>query len=582
MQSITKALRFRGLIVAVCIGICATLPAPAQEQDQQSVFATYAGGSQNDQVRGVAIDATGAVIIVGGTPSTDYPVQTNGSGFVFDSSPNGSWDAFVTKYSSSGTMLWSTMLGGPNYDRAYSVAVDGQNNIYVAGRAGAGFPVTAGAAQTTFRGGQANSGDSYGEQDGFVCKFSSAGVRLFCSYFGESAGWIVRDVAVDGVGRIYLAAGYKAGSYPPAVASAFLNTPRGGTDAVLASFTTDGSQVRWARYVGGSAADSHENSVGIDGAGNPYLLFTTESSGIATPGAYDTSYAGGQDVAVFKTDAAGAPQWLTYLGGPQNESTETHELAVSATGNVYLAVPTQSSFSSIPNSSQTQRHVYGSGGGNNDTIVARLSLDGSQLERLTFFGGNDSDRAEGTGVDAAGNFYFTGVTRSTDFPVSSNALQPSSSGSPNAFMVKLSPDLERIYASYVGGSSSDFGRGAAVGPGGEFCLIGQSDSNDIATQAAAQPTRSGGWDGYVAVFAPLISADCIQDCSACDADGNGLINGVELAWIGRAFASCSADPSSEWWSAVDFDADGCVNGNDLAVLARPDIWGQSTAVCGQP
>jgi hypothetical protein len=61
-------------------------------------------------------------------------------------------------------------------------------------------------------------------------------------------------------------------------------------------------------------------------------------------------------------------------------------------------------------------------------------------------------------------------------------------------------------------------------------------------------------------------------CETYDADGSGRVDGVELAWIGRAFGVCSATPASEWWAAVDYDGDRCVSGDDLAVLASSGVF----------
>jgi len=68
-------------------------------------------------------------------------------------------------------------------------------------------------------------------------------------------------------------------------------------------------------------------------------------------------------------------------------------------------------------------------------------------------------------------------------------------------------------------------------------------------------------------------------CSMFDANGDGGVDGVDLAWLGRSFSSCSAQPDAEWWGEVDYTGDGCVDGNDLAVLSS--IWGcaESEAIC---
>ena len=56
-------------------------------------------------------------------------------------------------------------------------------------------------------------------------------------------------------------------------------------------------------------------------------------------------------------------------------------------------------------------------------------------------------------------------------------------------------------------------------------------------------------------------------CSEYDADGDGRVDGTDLAWIGRAFGSCSGNPASQWWYPVDANRDGCVGGDDLALFS---------------
>ena len=185
-----------------------------------------------------------------------------------------------------------------------------------------------------------------------------------------------------------------------------------------------------------------QNSVRVDAAGNPYLLYTTSSTGLGTVGAYDTSYAGGEDVFVARFDPAGTLIWGSYIGGSGNESTETHELAVTPDGHAIVAVPTQSSYSEIPDSPSTVRRSFGPGGGNNDLLIARLSIDGSTLDAVALLGGSGSDRAEGVAADSAGNVFLTGTTDSTNFPTAGTPLQPIRGR--DAIVVALGPTLDLL------------------------------------------------------------------------------------------------------------------------------------------
>ena len=133
------------------------------------------GGNSFDAARGVCIDHAGNIIVVGGTSSTDFPT-TEGAycRHLTPAGPDvgrlGATDVFVAKFTPEGKLLWSTYLGGPNYDRAYSVDVDSHNRIFVSGRAGPGFPTTKGAFQPGYVDTFPKEGDvtkaEYGRQNG--------------------------------------------------------------------------------------------------------------------------------------------------------------------------------------------------------------------------------------------------------------------------------------------------------------------------------------------------------------------------------------------------------------------------------
>ena len=476
---------------------------PATEPSEfELTFSTYLGGSQLDSIRDVTTDSHGNVYVTGGTVSPDFPVtpgayQTKHNPGSPDSRGIDRFDVFVTKLDPSGKLVWSTFLGGPNYDRAYAIKVDAQGYVYVAGRAGRGFPVTAGSFQPTFMGGQ--EADFYGPQDGFIAKLAPDGSTLvWASYFGTSDPRIIRDLALDQTGNIYIASGRNAGDYPQAVQSAFNNRPRGDQDAVFAKIKSDGTQVLWATYLGGSDWESNQNSIRLDAAGNPYVLFTTKSTDIATnANAYDRTYAGDEDLYVAKlTPDKGNFVWGTYLGGSKNESTETHEFAVDAAGNCYVAAPTTSpDFPTTPGAFQRRF------GGGNDTFVAKISADGTRLVASTLVGGSGNDRPEGMAVDKDGNVCFTGTTTSADFPATTDATQTKLRGNRDAMVVKLAADFSQLlYASYLGGAGEEYGRGATLDAAGNFYFGGESDSSNWPVRNAAQASYGGAGDAILTKF----------------------------------------------------------------------------------
>ena len=114
-------------------------------------WATFIGGQNDDGGNGIAVDADGHAIVVGGTRSLDFPVTDT----AFDTSYNTNQDAFVAKLDVDGACcLYATFLGGAGNDEAFAVALDSTGHVYVTGRAGAGFPTSPGAFDTSHNGGE--------------------------------------------------------------------------------------------------------------------------------------------------------------------------------------------------------------------------------------------------------------------------------------------------------------------------------------------------------------------------------------------------------------------------------------------
>ncbi|RMD79932.1 MAG: hypothetical protein D6809_02435, partial [Gammaproteobacteria bacterium] len=118
----------------------------------------------------------------------------------------------------------------------------------------------------------------------------------------------------------------------------------------------------------------------------------------------------------------------------------------------------------------------------------------------TYLGGSADDHAHGIAVDASGNAYVAGETRSVDFPVTAGAVQGTASWDEDAFVAKLDPTGSTLlYATYLGGSGHDEAYGIAVDAGGRVYVSGETRSNDFPVTAGAfQTARGGNADAFVA------------------------------------------------------------------------------------
>ena len=155
------------------------------------VYQLVWGGGQ-DYGNAVAVDGAGNAYFTGST-SGDFPTT---AGVIF---PSG-WlaeDAFITKLSPTGAVIYSTYLGGGLSDEGLAIAVDTNGNAYVAGSTSSGnFPTTAGAVQATMP----NPNEA-----GFVTKVNSTATQiLYSTFLGGSSRERVDGIAVDGQGKIHV------------------------------------------------------------------------------------------------------------------------------------------------------------------------------------------------------------------------------------------------------------------------------------------------------------------------------------------------------------------------------------------
>ncbi len=178
-------------------------------------YSTLLGGASDDYGTGIAVDAAGNAYVVGTTQSPDFPT-TPGAFRRTGASSNFS-DVFVSKLNPAGTALvYSTFLGGSNFDWGRGIAIDGAGNAYVTGQTKSStFPTTGGAFDRTFN---VDTCPRCGidQYDAFVAKLNPAGSALVYSTF--LGGFDLDDglgIAIDGAGNAYVAGETGSSNFPP-------------------------------------------------------------------------------------------------------------------------------------------------------------------------------------------------------------------------------------------------------------------------------------------------------------------------------------------------------------------------------
>lgn len=327
----------------------------------QLVYSTYLGGSASDDAHGIAVDSGDHAYVTGYTSSSDFPTT---SGAV-QRKLAGLQNAFVTKLNHNGTRLvYSTFLGGDDYDFGYGIAVNSAGNAYVTGTTygifQSSFPVTGNAFQTA----------SSGNGDVFVTKLSTDGSSLVYSTFLGGAGFDgARGIAVDHSDHAYVT-GFTQSTAFPTTAGAAQTVLKGAEDAFVAKLNSDGSGLVYSTYFGGSGNDA-SSGIAVSSTGNAYITGFTQSTDLpTTTGAIQTG--GGTTVkpfvAVLNTTGTKL-NYSTYLGGSNGDG--AYAIAVDSGNNAYVTGYTNSA--DFPATSHAWQPQFSSGA-SQDGFVAKLSL----------------------------------------------------------------------------------------------------------------------------------------------------------------------------------------------------------------
>ena len=409
----------------------------------------------------IAVDASGNAYVTGTTETADLPVLP-GSFEVGNTTQN---ILFVYKLNSTGTdFVYTTLIGGSNFQSGFGIAVDGQGNAYVTGiTASADFPVTPGAFQTTL---------PTSSNHGFVLKLNAAGNALvYSTFIGGNDPDLPTAIAIDASGNAYITGSTDSTTFPvtPGAFQSSLAPPTTGisvTNAFVTKLNSTGTALVYSTYLGGGSTDGG-NGIAVDSDGNAYVAGSTTSSDFpVTNGAFETS---GFGSFVTKMNPTGSSLvYSTFLDA--GNGSFASGVAVDSNGSAYVAGTGIAALMGTP-------VAYGSGAGIG-IFVAKLNPAGSALSYLTSVGGADGEQSTGMTLDSSDNVYVVGTTDATDFPLLSpvqTAGPSAESGFPVGFVFKLDPSDLLAYSTYFG-SDYDKPYAIAVDPNSNAYITGTAYS----------------------------------------------------------------------------------------------------------
>ena len=265
------------------------------------VYSTYLGGNDFDACGAqIAVDSIGSVYVNGFTCSNDFPTHNSLQGYA------GGCDAFLTKLNPAGTALvYSTYLGGSDFDIIFGTAVDLSGNAYVSGGTGSSdFPTSPGAFQTNLVGGF----------EAFVTKINPSGSAfVYSTYLGGTGDQAAEGIAVDYHGNAFVAGQTTSTDFP--VLRPLQRANAGGFDVFVTELNPTGRGLVFSSYLGGTGDDS-TSGIALDRQRrNVYVAGTTASSDFPTVHAAQSQFGGGTfDAFVVKISPDNPPAGALALG----------------------------------------------------------------------------------------------------------------------------------------------------------------------------------------------------------------------------------------------------------------------------
>ena len=477
--------------------------------DPVLIYSTYLGGSGFESVVNSTVDSSGNMYLTGSTDSEEFPTIN-----AFQSEFGGFNDAFVTKLDADGGAVYSTYLGGSRFESFINSTVDSSGNVYVTGSTDSEEFPTINAFQSKFG----------GRSDAFVAKLDANGMLIYSTYLGGSGFDSIVNSTADSSGNVYVTGSTDSEGFP--TMNAFQSKSGGRSDAFVAKLDADGGAV-YSTYLGGSGFESFINST-ADSSGNVYITGSTDSEEFPLINAFQSEYGGGfNDAFVAKLDANGVLIYSTYLGGSGSEFFVNP--TVDSSGNIYLTGSTGSTGFPLLNAFQSEF------GGINDAFVTKLDADGGAVYS-TYLGGSRFESFINSTVDSSGNVYVIGDTDSEEFPTMNAFQSEFGGGSLDSFLTKLGATGTPVYSTYLGGANEDFYEDFTVDASGNFYIAGETKSKDFPISNAFQSKYSGGFDVYLtklgATGTPVYSTyiggsnDEVFRGFTIDSSGNAYISGT--------------------------------------------------------
>jgi hypothetical protein len=266
------------------------------------LYSSYLGGTNADEVQGIATDQAGFVYATGFTTSTNFPITPGAFSPRLNGNPDLTplFDGFVTKINPLGTeFVYSTFLGGSNTDSGFRIAVDALGNAFITGATTSPeFPNT--ATNLGLGLGFTNAGFIY--EDVFITRLAPQGALDWSVRFGGGfvdVGW---DIALDGDGNPYVISSSSSFDFPITNNAGFTRPLKAtfmDKTVFITAIERDAAAVFYSLPLGGRGDDGGYG-IAVDPAGNAYVVGKTTSTNFPSVTPLQTELLGASDTFLAK------------------------------------------------------------------------------------------------------------------------------------------------------------------------------------------------------------------------------------------------------------------------------------------
>ena len=257
------------------------------DKNGNNAFITYFGDVQRDRVRAITIDDENNIFIGGSSESTNN-ISFNGYQNSKNSSGNGS-DAFLSKFNTNGSLVWSTWWGGSNSESIKKI-VNFENKVYCVGYTNSSDIIGNNGFNNT-----KNIGS-----DGFISVFETEGNLVWSTYLGGTSHEYIESICLDPIGNIYIL-GTTTGSTNLTTPDSYQINENGNNELFFSKISYEG-ELEYTSYYGGEGNDDistneAKNITFDDENGDLILTFRTNSSNnVFSNNAYDKTLGGATDI----------------------------------------------------------------------------------------------------------------------------------------------------------------------------------------------------------------------------------------------------------------------------------------------